>query len=193
MKIPCPRCVPNLALAVLLTNGVLCPLARAAGSGDSPVVNFADYHRDPDGTTSRPYEYAWGDWDKHLSAYRNQGTLIKAPTGNGGMGDNHASLDLAGCNAVDLVLVIGNGNLATSLSFLLEDKDGTGHAWNLALAEKPHGREIRFHFILDKPDYVQTPGKTPGLNKKKIAVWQLRGDNTAPYVEILILKLVESQ
>jgi hypothetical protein len=109
------------------------------------------------------------------------------------MGDNHADLDLGGLKVVELVLVIGNGNQATALSFFLEDKDGTGHAWNLPLTDKPHGQQIRYRLDLGKPDYVQAPGKTPGLNQKKIAVWQLRGDQTAPYVEVLALKLESAQ
>ena len=190
MKIPRPRFIPRLAVAGLLASGLLCSLAHAA---NPTLIDFANYHRDPDGTTTRPYEYAYGDWEKCLSPFRNQGTSIKAPAGKGGMGDNHASLDLGSLKAVELVLVIGNGNLATSLSFLLEDKDGTGHAWNLALADKPRGREVRFRLELNKPDYVQAPGKIPGLNQKKITVWQLRGDQSAPRVDVLALKLVEAQ
>jgi hypothetical protein len=179
-------------LAVLLAGGLPCPSAFAADPG-ALLVNFADYRHDPDGTTMRPFEYAYGDWDKHVSAYRNQGTLVAAATGKGGMGDNHASLNLGGCPAVEMVLVVGNGNQAATLSLLLEDKDGTGHVWNLPLSDKPKGREVRYRLDLLKPDYVQAPGKTPGLNKSKIAVWQLRGDNESPRVEVLALKLVEAQ
>lgn len=184
--------IPRLGLltATLLTLLGLCPLLPAA---DSTLVNFANYTRDPNGRTTNPYEYAYGDWNKHLSAYKSLGTLIKAPSGKGGMGDNHADLDLAKLTAVELVLVVGNGNKASNLSFFLEDKDGTGYAWNLPLEGKPRGQEVRFRFELGKPDYVQTPGKTAGLNQKKIAVWQLRGDQTAPYVEVLALKVVPAQ
>jgi len=146
---PLPRLgstnLPTLAL--LLSCCCLGPLAHADN-----LVDFADYRRDPDGTSTRPYEYAYGDWDKHLSAFRNQGTLIKAPSGKGGMGDNHASLNLDGLKAVELVVVIGNGNSAAAVSLLLEDKDGTGHVWNLVLTDKPRGRDVRFRLDLAKPD-----------------------------------------
>lgn len=178
-------------LATLLTFGPLAPAARAA-KGPVEILNFGNYRRDPDGTTYKPYEYAYGDWNKAVSNFRNQGTLIKSRTGKGGMGDNNAGLSLGGMTAVDLVVVVGNENHAKSLNFLLQDKDGTGHVWDLPLADKPHGPDIRFRLVLDKPDRVENAGKTPGLNTKKIAVWQLRGDNSDPNVEVMAIKLEQA-
>lgn len=190
MKLPRLGFLACLTLSAVLISGILSPLARAGAPAE--LLNFGDYRRDPDGTTLRPYEYAYGDWNKAVSAFRNQATLIKAPSGNGGIGDNHAGLDLGGMTAVDLILVIGDGNLAKKLNFLLQDKDGTGNVWNLDLTEKPHGRDVRFHLVLNKPDYVEKPGKTPGLNPGKIVVWQLRGDQSALNVEVLAVKLVQA-
>jgi len=185
------RSLPHWVLTALLAGSVLVPILRAARA-PAELLNFADYRRDPDGTTMRPYEYAYGDWNKHTSPFRNQGTLIQAPSGNGGMGDNHASLNLNGMVAIDLILVIGNENQATALSFYIEDNDGTGQAWNLPLAEKRPGENLHFRLELAKPDFGQKEGKKPGLNLKKISVWQLRGDQKSPRVEVLALKLVES-
>lgn len=167
-------------------------LAAAASAADRLIIDFADYHKDPDGTSFRPYEYAYQDWSNHVNPLPGKGTVVKSPSGKGGLGENKPAADFAGCTALEVVLVIGNGNAAKSLAFSLADKDGTEWAWNLPLEEKSRGAALSFHLDLTKPDYEQKPGKTPGMNLKKIASWQVRGDFNPPGVEVLLLKVTGS-
>jgi hypothetical protein len=173
-----------LAAAVLAAG-----LAVSVHAADRVIIDFADYHRDPDGRTSKPYEYAYQDWNNRVTDLPGKGTVVKTPSGKGGLGENKPAEDFEGCTALNVVLVIGNGNAAKSLAFSLADKDGTEWAWNLPLEDKTRGAALSFHVDLSKPDTEQKPGKTPGINLKKLTSWQVRGDFTDAGVEVLLIKV----
>ncbi len=181
---------PSVFLVLLGISSVLSPSTRAS---QTVVIDFANIQRDPDGTEIRPFANVWGAWDKHVNILRGRGTYIKSASGKGGLGEDDPNADFDKCSAIEIAFVIGANNKSAGLSFYLEDKDGTKAIWNISFADMPPGREIRHRMDLNKPDYVESPGKTPGLNNKKIAVWQLRGDNNDPAVEVLVIKLLRAQ
>jgi hypothetical protein len=189
MKIPHFFALPAFVILLGISTG-LSPSARAS---QTVLIDFSNIERDPDGTETRPFSNVWGDWDRHVNILHGRGTYIKAATGKGGLGEDDPTTDLDKCTAIEIVFVIGQSNKAAGLSFYLEDKDGTKMVWNISFADMPPGREIRHRMDLNKPDYVESPGKIPGLNNKKIAVWQLRGDNNDPAVEVLVIKLLRAQ
>jgi len=178
-----PSC--RLAAALVLTC-FLVPVARAE---DRQLVDFADYHQERDGRSTRPYEYAYQDWDKAVRPLPGKGTLVQAPSGKGGLGENKPAADFGGLRAVEIFLVIGNANQARTLGFGLADKDGTDWGWNLSLEDKPHGAVLAYRLDLAKPDYENKPGKTKGLNLDKLTSWQVRGDFSAPNVEVLLIRM----
>src|SRR5688500_10104584 len=50
----------------------------AAEPKETVLIDFTSVKRDPDGKVFRVYEYAYGDWDKHIVDLRGRGTLIQA-------------------------------------------------------------------------------------------------------------------
>ncbi len=161
----CPAPSRLLAVAALSLACCALPSLRAA---EETLIDFAHYPRESADQEIRPYEYAWGDWNNHVNNLRGKGTVIQGRSGKGGIGENRTGVDFAGSRVLELRYVVGNGNRAGTFSFYLEDKDGTKVAWNLSLADKPVGRELRQRIDLGKPDYTESAGKTPGLNLKKI-------------------------
>lgn len=188
MKLPRYICAIT-TIAALNLCGVLYPAARAAQSKEVILIDFADTRKDPDGTSFRPYEYVFGEWTNRVSDLRGRGVLVKAPNGKGGLGENKTMVDFSKKTTVELYFVIGNANHAANLSFSLEDKDGTEQTWTLPLAEFPAGRLGHATLDLNKCSSEQKPGKTPGMNFKKINTWQVKGDFTEPNIEILLIKL----
>ncbi|HVT73476.1 MAG TPA: hypothetical protein VHD61_10085 [Lacunisphaera sp.] len=175
----------RLAAALALA----CFLAPVTQADDRLLVDFADYHQERDGPPSRPYEYAYQDWERAVHPLPGKGTLVQAPSGKGGLGENKPAADFGGLRAVEIFLVIGGANQARQLGFGLVDKDGTDWGWNLSLEGKPRGAVLAFRLDLAKPDYENQPGKTKGINLDKLASWQVRGDFSAPAVEVLLLRM----
>ncbi|HVZ62960.1 MAG TPA: hypothetical protein VG936_00110 [Lacunisphaera sp.] len=175
----------RLAAALILAC-FLVPVTRAE---DRLLVDFADYHQERDSRPSRPYEYAYQDWSKAIRALPGKGTLVQAPSGKGGLGENKPAANFGGLRAVELFLVIGNANQATKLGFGLVDKDGTDWGWNLSLEGKPRGAVLAYRLDLAKPDTENNPGKTKGVNLDKLTSWQVRGDFSAPSVEVLLIRM----
>jgi hypothetical protein len=85
---------------------------------------------------------------------------------------------------------VGNANKANAISFGLTDKDGTEQTWQIPIGTLPKGTDQRVRLDLNKPSSEQKPGKTPGMDLKKILTWQIRGDFTDPKVEVLLVQLV---
>lgn len=175
----------RLAAALVLA----CFLAPVTRAEDRLLVDFADYHQERDSRPSRPYEYAYQDWDKAVHPLPGKGTLVQAPSGKGGLGENKPAADFGKLRAVEIFLVIGNANQARSLSFGLVDKDGTDWGWNLALEGKPRGAVLAYRLDLAQPDYETKPGKAKGINLDKLTSWQVRGDFSAPSVEVLLIRM----
>lgn len=153
------------------------------------LIDFTDNRRDRDGTVFHAYEYVYNDWSKHVMDLPRRGVLVKAPTGKGVLGEDRTSVDFTGCDSVTLHFVVGNDNAAGSLTFALEDSDGTVHTWSIPLGDKPRGREVRQMLDLSKPDNAEKPGKKPGLNLKKASKWEVKGDWQDAYTEVLFIKL----
>ena len=177
------------ALALVVITAVSPARLLAAKPQEKLLIDFADYHRDPNGTVFRAYEYAFGDWNKHIVDLRGRGTLIKAPTGKGGLGENKTMVEFGKFPVVDLQFLIGNANQAQALSFSLEDKDGSEQTWTISLAGKPRGQLLQHRLDLGRPESEPKPGTTPGMNLKKIAAWQVKGNWTDSNVEVLLVKL----
>jgi hypothetical protein len=178
----------GVALVVLSLAAPVC--AEAAQVKEKVLIDFTSFRRDPDGTTFRPYEYAYGSWDKHVIDLKGRGTLIKAPDGKGGLGENKSMIDFSKSPMISLSFVIGSANQAKGVNFSLEDKDGTEETWWIPLENKASVPLTAFRFDLSKPDNKPKPGSTAGLNLKKINTWQVRGDYTEAKVEVLLVKLV---
>lgn len=170
---------------------VLLSAALAASAKETVLINFADSRKDPDGTVFRVYEYTFQAWgDGRVQDIRGGGALVRAPSGLGGLGENRTGVRFDRTPAVELVYIIGTGNRANSITFALTDRDGTEHQWSVPLAGKPPGVEHRQRIELARRDSEQKPGRTPGLDLKKIASWQVRGDYQPAPVEVMLLRVV---
>jgi hypothetical protein len=187
---------PMKRLTVILSAACLAATfcltdAQAAAPKEKVLIDFTDIRRDPDNKIWRSYQYAYEDWDKgKIIDLPAKGTLIKAPSGKGGLGENGTTVRFDKLSELELVFLIGNANRAKSITFALEDGDGTEHQWSVALENRPTGRELRHRIPLAQPDSEQKPGKKPGLDLKRVRTWQVRGDYTEPNVEVLLLRLV---
>lgn len=179
----------GLILAGLLLNISALQLT-AAPAKENMLIDFTYYKQERSGEIIKPYEYDFEDWEKHVTTIPNRGTLVQASTGKGGLGENKPTMDIDKTSTVELVLVIGNANKATSINFSLEDKDGTEQQWNISFAGLNKGQQYRIPLDLTKCSQEVKPGKTPGMNFKKLQAWQIKGDYSIPNVEVLLIKLV---
>lgn len=183
------RVVLNVAgLAVVLGTGALIPIAGAA-SPPRPLIDFQANSRDRDGTVFHEYEYAYGDWQKHAIDLPRRGLLIQAPSGKGGVAQGRSRLPFHKHAAVRLHYVIGNENKARATVFALEDGDGTVHVWTIPLDGLERGKEFGLRLDLAQPTREDAPGKKPGLDRKRIDKWEVKGDWSDPAVEVLFIAL----
>lgn len=172
----------------------LLTLAGTVSAKETVLIDFADSRKDPDGTIFRVYEYTYQDWGGgKVHDLRGKGTLVKAQSGRGGLGENRTAVKFDKSAAVDLVFIIGTQNRAPGITFALTDKDGTEHQWNVSFAEKSPGPEYRQRITLAQKDQELKPGKTPGLDVKRIASWQVRGNFQDGPVEVMLRKLVTAE
>jgi hypothetical protein len=177
--------VRSIRLAVLL----LLPAVLAAK--EEVLLDFTRVTRDPDGTVYKCYQYAFGDWDGgKVIDLRGKGALVQAASGKGGLGENKTLVRFDKTPLVALYFIIGNANQAKAISFGLTDKDGTEQTWQIPIAGLPSGPIQQVRLDLTKHSSEQKPGKTPGMDLKKIVTWQVRGDYTDPKVEVLLVQLV---
>ena len=181
--------VPRFILSARLAFLLLLPAALAAK--EEVILDFKSVIREPNGNTYKAYQYAFGDWDKgKVVDLRGKGALVQAPTGKGGLGENSRPLKLDKTPLVDLHFIIGNANKAAAINFSLTDKDGTERSWPIPLSSLPKGTNQTVRLDLNKLASEQKPGKTPGLDLKKIETWQVRGDYTDTKVEVLLVQLI---
>lgn len=174
------------AVAAVLLGGLAAP----AWAKEEVLIDFADVRKDPDGTVLKHYEYTYQDWGSgHVIDLAGKGALVKSKSGRGGLGENKTMVKFDKTPVVELVFVIGTANQAKGLSMALTDKDGTEHQWQIPFAGKSPGQTVHHKMDLTKRDQELKPGKTPGLDLKKIVGWQVRGDSSAPNVEVLLVKL----
>lgn len=189
---PNPMTTSRFILSVRLALLLLLPTALVAKEVE--LINFKNAHRDPDGTTTKCYEYTFGDWDAgKVINLTGKGALVEAPSGKGGLGENKTGVEFGQTPLVDLYFVIGNANQAKAISFGLTDKDGTEQTWQIPLEGLPKGTSQHVRLDLTKCSSEQKPGRTPGMDLKKIVTWQVRGDYTDPKVEVLLVRLVGSK
>lgn len=174
---------------LVLSPALPCYSAAAGKPKEETLIDFTEVTKDPDGKVSRSFEYAYGDWEKHIIDLRGRGTLIQAGSGKGGLGENKTLVPFAKFPVVDLQFVIGNANRTGAMVFSVEDNDGTQQAWTIPLAGKPSGQPLRHRLDLTKSDREDQAGKTPGMNFKKIRTWQVKGDWSDSKVEVLLIKL----
>lgn len=175
------------ALAAVVLGGLAAP----AWAKEEVLIDFADVRKDPDGTVLKHYEYTYQDWGSgHVVDLAGRGALVKAASGRGGLGENKTMVKFDKTPEVELVFTLGTANQANGLSLSLTDKDGTEHQWQIPFSGKAPGQTYRHKLDLTKRDQELKPGKTPGLDLKKISAWQIRGDSKPPKVEVLLVKLV---
>jgi hypothetical protein len=180
---------PRFILSARLVFLLLLPAALVAK--EEVFLDFKHITRDPDGTLYKCYEYTFGDWDSgRVIDLRGKGALVQAPSGKGGLGENKTMVRFNKAPLVDLHFIIGNANHAKTINFGLTDKDGTEQTWHISLAGRPPGTDQSVRLDLTKPSSEEKPGKTPGMDLKKLMTWQVRGDYTDPNVEVLLIKLV---
>jgi len=181
--------VPRFILSARLVFLLLLPAALAAK--EEVLLDFKHISRDPDGTLYKCYEYTFGDWGSgKVIDLRGKGALVQAPSGKGGLGENKTLVRFDKTPLVDLHFIIGNANQAKAISFGLTDKDGTEQTWQIPIDGLPPGTNQQVRLDLTKSSSEQKPGKTPGMDLKKILTWQVRGDYTDPKIEVLLIKLV---
>ena len=176
----------TIAIAVLLL------FASSAQAAPKPkvLIDFTDSHRETGGAVFHAYEYTYTDWgDRHVIDLPGKGTLVQAPSGKGGLGENKTLVKFDHATGLDFIYLIGNANQAASIGFAITDDDGTEYQWTIPLAGKPTGRPLVQHFDLAKPDSQPNAGKISGMNFKRVTSWQVRGDFQAPKVEVLLIKL----
>jgi len=179
-----PRFFHSVRLALLL----MLPAALVAKEVD--LLDFRNVRRDPDGTTFKCYEYTFGDWGGgKVINLRDRGALVQASSGKGGLGENKTLVRFDQTPLVDLYFVIGNANLAKVINFSLTDKDGTEQTWQIPIDGLPKGANQQVRLDLTKSSSEQKPGKTPGMDLKKVVTWQIRGDYSDLKVEVLLVRL----
>lgn len=154
------------------------------------VVDFTYMPRNPDGTRERGYEYGFGDWDdkKKVTQIPDKGLLANLVGSKGGVGENRG-LDFRKHTLARLNFIIGNRNQAESFGFSLVDKDGTDHSWDITLKGQPRGVALNPLIDLTKPGREDKPGKTPGLDLKKLKVWQIKGNYQDAAIEVMFVKV----
>lgn len=162
---------------------------KAAKPREDKIVDFTDFRREKGKVVLRPYEYAYGDWDKHVIELVDRGVLVQASTGKGGIAENSTQVRFRDYSALALYFSIGNANQAQAIGLMLEDADGTQQSWQIRLAGRPSGQPMRLRLHLDKPDSTDNPGKRPGLDLAAIKMWQLKGDWSDRKVEVLLIRL----
>lgn len=184
MKLP-PVIRPAVVLALAFA------AALPVSAKENVLINFADSRKDPDGTVFRVYEYTFQDWGSgKVQDIRGRGALVRAVSGKGGLGENKTLVKFDKVPAVELVYILGSRNRAGSINFALTDKDGTEHQWNVPFTGMSPGPEYRHRIELAKPGSESKPGKSPGLDLKRIVSWQVRGDYQSEAVEVMLLKVV---
>jgi hypothetical protein len=176
-------------LAALLSTLLSLPLA-AAPAKEEVLIDFTDVRRERDGTTTKNYEWASGDWEKHIIDMPRRGCLIQSPTGKGNLGENKTMVEFNKSTIATMVFVIGNANQAKAINLVLEDSDGTEQSWAISFEGLDKGKEYHFPLDLTKCTHENKPGTKPGLNLKKIASWNINGGWTEPNLEVLLIKLV---
>jgi hypothetical protein len=183
-----PRFILSLRFALLL----LLPAGLAAK--EEVLLDFKRIKRERDGADTRIvkcYEYTFGDWSKgKVIDLSGKGALVQAPSGKGGLGENRTMLRLDKTPLVDVHFIIGNANHAQALSFGLTDDDGTEQTWQIPIGGLPKGSPQKVRLDLNKSSSEQKPGRTPGMDLKRLETWQIRGDYTDPNVEVLLVQLV---
>ena len=159
---------------------------------DAKLIDFTFIARDTttgEDSKEREFDYAFGDWGGgKVNQIRNKGLLINHLGSNGGVGANKR-LNLRGTTKIKIEFVIGNGNVASSFSFSLTDNDGTDCSYTVPLEAKPKGTPISHTFDLNSPTSSEKPGDKPGLDLKKLKVWQIKGNFQAQPLEVLISKV----
>lgn len=178
-----PRFILSAAGALLLS--------ALLSAKEEVLLDFADVNRDPDGKIYKCYQYSFGDWGgKKVIDLKGRGTLIQAPGGKGGLGENKTLLQLHKTPTIEIVYVIGNANQAGGINFGLTDKDGTERSWPIPLSGLAKGAQQRLRLDLTAGGSEQKPGKKPGLDLKRLDTWQVRGDWGGAMVEVLLVRVV---
>lgn len=169
---------------------LFCGIPAVAAVKDLVVLDLFHMTRTTDGRYERGYEYSFGDWEggKKVVQIHEKGLLINLVGSKGGVGENRG-LDFRKHSLARLTFIIGNRNQAESFGLSLVDKDGTDHSWNVNLKDRTRGTTLNPLIDLSKPDREEKPGKTPGLDLKKLKSWQIKGNYQEAPIEILFLKI----
>lgn len=154
------------------------------------VLDFYRMERSSDGSHQRSYEYSFGDWEdkKKVGQMHEKGLLVNSVGSKGGVGENRG-LDFRKHTLARLNFVIGNRNRAEAFTFSLVDKDGTDQIWEISLKNQPKGATLNPLIDLTKPTREDKPGKTSGLDLKKLKTWQIKGNYQDAPIEVMFVKI----
>jgi hypothetical protein len=178
-----------LHTSLLIVSLASCPVfLPTAAAKEEEAINFLDMPRSADGTYEKNYEYAFGDWEKKAVQLPGKGLLVNLTGSKGGVGDNRG-IDFGKLTKARITFIIGNHNRATSFIFTMVDRDGTDQSFDVSLENLPRGTVQKVTFDLTKPSRENKPGRTPGLNLKKLVTWQLLGNFQEEPIEILFLRV----
>jgi hypothetical protein len=182
--------IPYFVNVCVLTLVALLPAHSA--KADAKLIDFTYIARDTttgEDSNDRAFEYSFGDWGNgKVIQVRNKGLLINHLGSSGGVGANKR-LNLRGSSQIKIEFVIGNNNAASSFSFSLTDGDGTENSYSIPLDGKATGTPLSHTFDPNSPTSSEKPGSSPGLNLKKLKVWQLKGNFQPQALEILVSKV----
>lgn len=178
-------------LRFILSAAAALLLAASVQAKEEVLLDFTRVTRDsPNGPIMKCYQYTFGDWGGgKVIDLKGRGALVQAPGGKGGLGENKTMLQLHKTPTIEIVYLIGNANQTGALNFSLTDRDGTEQSWQIPITGLAKGVEQRLRLDLTKPGSEQKPGKTPGLDLKKLETWQIRGDWGGAKVEVLLIKV----
>ncbi len=174
-------------IALLLVGGTS---VLPAAVRDIIVIDFPRMERTAEGGRQRGYDYSFGDWEggKKVMQIPEKGLLVNLLASKGGVGENRG-LDFRKHSLARITFIIGNRNQAESFGFSLVDKDGTDQAWDISLKDRPKGTVLSELLDLSKSGREDKPGKTPGLDLKKLKSWQIKGNYQSLPIEVMFLKV----
>ena len=179
-----------LPASLLIVSFVSClGSLPAAGGKDVEVLDFLRMNRNSDGTYEKGYDYAYQDWETKAVQIPQKGLLVNLTGSKGGLGADSGP-DFGKHTKARISFVLSSRSRAKSFSFTLVDRDGTDQSFYVPLENLARGVELAVIVDLTKPSKENNPGRTPGLNLKKLKTWQLGGDYQEEPIEILFLRVM---
>lgn len=152
--------------------------SRAFAQGDGAALAEFD----------KPYLFSYGAWTKEQATVAGGKLIVKAPSGQGGVGNN-IEANFAGVAEHSPVvrLTIGPNNKLTKLRLMLSDDKGNNALWDFSLAGMATGQDLTLFPIDGAPFSMPSElGKTGAPNLAKIRQVQIIGNWQVQAVDLSI-------